>query len=103
MENIKAEYIRCKQLNESQQQTNSNSSQELTSLAPQVLTQVKNTLVRKLGVDATSSMLSSTFGQEHSSEEKSKNDGKYVSIYDRAYIYTYVDGHSKTHATIRLI
>lgn len=84
LEHLKEEAVRYRQLNESlmhqQQQTNSNSSQELSSLAPQVLSQVKKTIVRKFGVETTNSVLGTSFGQENSIEEsKNKNDGKYVS------------------------
>lgn len=77
--------MRYRQLNESlmqqqQQQTSSSGTQELSSLAPQVLSQVKKTLVRKLGVDTTSSVLGSSLSQDNTSEDgKSKNEGKYVS------------------------
>ncbi|KNC32339.1 hypothetical protein FF38_12478 [Lucilia cuprina] len=82
LEHLKEETIRYRQLNESlmqQQQTNSNSSQELSSLAPQVLSQVKKTIVRKFGVDTTNSVLGTSFGQEIPAEEcKNKGDGKYT-------------------------
>ncbi|XP_065370177.1 rab GTPase-binding effector protein 1 isoform X2 [Calliphora vicina] len=82
LEHLKGEAVRYRQLNESlmqHQQTNSNSSQELSSLAPQVLSQVKKTIVRKFGVETTNSVLGTSFGQENSIEEsKNKNDGKYT-------------------------
>lgn len=58
-----------------QQQINPATSQELSSLAPQVLNSVKKTLARKLGGESTSSL-----SQDNAMEEsKNKNDGKYVS------------------------
>lgn len=66
-----------------QLQSNPNATQELSSLAPQVLSQVKKTIVRKLGGEATttSSVVSTSFGQDSSLEEsKNKGDGKYVSF-----------------------
>ncbi|KAM7345152.1 rab GTPase-binding effector protein rabaptin-5 isoform 2-T2 [Cochliomyia hominivorax] len=83
LEHLKEEAMRYRQMNENlmqqQQQTISNSSQELTSLAPQVLSQVKKTLVKKLGVDTTSSVLGSSYCQENSTEEnKNKIDCKYT-------------------------
>lgn len=57
------------------QQTSSSTSQELSSLAPQVLNQVKKT-IRKLGGDITSSPIS----ESTNDNTKNKVEGKFVSF-----------------------
>lgn len=69
-----------RELRDNLSQHQSPASQELTSLAPQMLSQVKKTLVRKLGGDATGSVLGSSFTQESLDDSRNKSDGKYVSF-----------------------
>uniref|UniRef100_A0A1B0BEQ5 FYVE-type domain-containing protein n=1 Tax=Glossina palpalis gambiensis TaxID=67801 RepID=A0A1B0BEQ5_9MUSC len=67
-----------RELRDNLAQHQSPASQELSSLAPQMLSQVKKTLVRKLGGDAGGSVLGSSFTQESLDDTRNKSEGKYA-------------------------